>query len=121
MKMGEDAADMLKHTYGVNQHLIYTINKKWSIGLRGEWNDAEGTFFDIPPITGGKGTNLYAVTAAANWNIFKNVTLRPEIRYDWSFYKSGFKPFGGQDPNGPAGQGQYANQLSGGVSVVASF
>ncbi len=121
MKMGGANPDVLKHTYGVNQHLYYTINKKWSIGLRGEWNNAEGTFFDIPPITGGQETNLYALTFAANWNIFKNVTIRPEVRYDWSFYKNGFKPFGGQDPLADKLQGRYADQLSGGMAVVASF
>ncbi len=110
--------NMTKKSYGINQHLIYTINKKWSAGVRFEWLSGKGTFCDIAPITGapasmaGQGTDLYEITFAVNWNVLPNVNIRPELRYDWSFYKGGFKPFG---------NGTESDQLMGGCAVTWSF
>lgn len=118
MKMEADKNDIIKKSYGINQHLIYTINKKWSAGVRFEWLSGRGTFCDIAPITGatpdgaGQGTNLYELTFAVNWNVLPNVNIRPELRYDWSFYKGGFKPFG---------NGTESEQLMGGCAVTWSF
>ena len=99
--------------YGLNQHLIYTINPKWAVGLRGEWHHAKGTIFDIPPFTGGGlGGDLYALTLGANWNICPKVTIRPELRYDWADYSSGWKPFGNNNKS---------EQITGGGSVVVMF
>lgn len=115
---GAIIGDVIKKSYGINQHLIYTINKKWSVGTRFEWLSGKGTFCDIAPITNpdpsgaGQGTDLYALTFCANWNLLPNVNIRPELRYDWSFYKGGFKPFGGGDES---------EQLTGGLSVTVSF
>ena len=97
---------------GINQHLIYTINKCWAVGLRAEWSHARGTLFDLPHLTGGSGGNLYSLTLGANWTPNKWFILRPEIRHDWSKYSNGFKPFGGETK---------ANQLSAGCSVVVKF
>ena len=54
-----------------------------------------------------------------NWNPYKNLNIRPELRYDWSFYRNGFKPFGGYDP--VTGNGRYSDQLTGGLAVTYSF
>ncbi len=123
--MGDDGSgnivnhgNLTKKSYGINQHLICTINKKWSAGFRFEWLSGHGTFCDIAPITGaqpgtaGQGTDLYELTFAVNWNVLPNVNIRPELRYDWSFYKDGFKPFGGGDES---------EQLMGGCAVTWSF
>ncbi len=104
--------NQVKKNYGINQHLTYAINKKWSAGVRFEWMSAQGTFCDIPPITGGQGTDLYALTFAVNWNVLPSVNIRPELRYDWSFYKNGFKPFD---------NGMESEQLMGGCAVTWSF
>lgn len=85
--------DYSTRSVGVNQHLTYTINKRWSVGVRGECFRAEGTMFDIPTLTGGQGGNLYAFTLAANWTPVSYFTLRPELRCDWSDYDNGFRPF----------------------------
>ena len=108
------------NAYGINQHLIYTICPKWSVGLRGEWHRAEGTLFDAQPYTwtnvaqdnGGQGGDLYALTFGANWNITPKFTIRPELRYDWADYNNGWKPFG---------NGTKSEQLSGGGSMIVKF
>ena len=98
---------------GINQHLVYTVNKSWAVGLRGEWSNNNGTLFDIPPYTnGGEGCDIYALTLGANWTPNTWFTLRPEIRYDWSDYRNGFRPFANQT---------HANQLSAGGSFIVKF
>ncbi|MGL4941879.1 MAG: carbohydrate porin [Thermoguttaceae bacterium] len=87
------AGNYTTRSAGCNQHLIYTINKKWSVGVRGEYHRAEGTMFDMQHLTGGQGTDLYQFTLAANWTPVSYFTLRPELRCDWANYDNGFKPF----------------------------
>jgi len=107
------APDYTTNAYGINQHLIRTISSKLSLGLRGEWHRAEGTIFDIPPITrGGQGGDIYALSFGANWNVSPKITIRPELRYDWANYDNGWQPFGG---------GTKSEQLTGGGSVVMKF
>jgi hypothetical protein len=109
---GGQTGDLSRKSYGLNQHLTYTINKKWSVGTRFEWMNGKGTFIDLAPFTGGQGTNIYDITVAANWNMTDHITIRPELRYDWTFYHNGFKPFGG---------GIDKDQLSGGVALIVIF
>jgi hypothetical protein len=104
--------DYTSKAYGVNQHLIYTFNDRWKGGLRAEWHHADGTMFDIPLLTGGESGDIYAITLGLNWNPMPCFTVRPELRYDWTHYANGFKPFN---------NGQASDQLSGGCSVLVSF
>ena len=98
---------------GINQHLIYTINKEWAAGLRAEWSHGKGTLFDIPDGQGNyRGYDLYALTLGANWTPNKWLIVRPELRHDWSDYNSGFRPFA---------NGTKANQLSGRGSFIVKF
>ena len=98
--------------YGINQHLIYTISPHWAVGLRAEWSQGHGTIFDLPYLTGGDGGDIYALTLGANWTPNNWFILRPEVRYDWTKYDNGCKPFAG---------GTQPNQLTAGVSVVVKF
>ena len=91
---------------GINQHLIYTINKQWATGLRFEWNRGKNSLFDV---SGGEGYQLYALTLGANWTPNKWLILRPELRHDW--YNGGT----------PFANGTKANQLSGGGSCIVKF
>ena len=100
------------HCGGINQHLIHTINKAWAVGLRGDWSNNHGTLFDIPPVSGGEGGDLYAISLGANWTPNTWFILRPEIRYDWSNYYNGFQPFA---------NGTQANQLTAGGSFIVKF
>jgi len=93
---------------GLNQHLIYTINKQWAAGLRAEWTRGKGSLFDRT----GAGGDLYALTLGANWTPNKWLIVRPELRYDWSQYNNGFRPYA---------NGTKANQLSGGGSCIVKF
>ena len=97
---------------GINQHLIYTIDKAWAVGLRGEWANNNGTIFDVPPITGGEGCDLYSLTLCANWTPNTWFILRPELRYDWSNFNNDFYPFG---------YGTQSNQFSAGASFIVKF
>ena len=107
--------DSSGNAYGINQHLIYTINPKWSVGLRGEWHRAMGrAFFNYAnnAFEGGTFGDLYALTLGANWNVCEDVMIRPELRHDWANYNSVWKPFA---------NGTKSEQLSGGVSMVVKF
>jgi len=109
------AFDPSGNAYGINQHLIYTINPKWAVGLRGEWHRAMGrAFFNFAnnALEGGTMADLYALTLGANWNVCEDVMIRPELRHDWANYNSVWKPFG---------NGTKSEQLSGGVTLVVKF
>ena len=79
--------------YGINQYFLYTINPKWSIGTRVEWfRDEDGTrvmgIGNLPGAYGWLGAAGYAgdfteVTLGLNYKPHANVTLRPEVRWDW--------------------------------------
>ena len=105
-KTGSDA-------WGVNNHLIYQVSDKLSLGLRGEFHHSRGSMFDQPAITGGKGGDLWEVTLAANYKLNPKLTLRPEVRYDYADYSNGYKPFGGDESE--------KGQLCGGMSFIATF
>ena len=95
--------------YGVNQYLFYTINECWKAGLRAEWfRDDDGA-----RVTGLRNPsnsifgdnfvgNFYEVSAGLNWTPSANLTVRPELRYDWVDQSlpvpvAGARPYDGQD------------------------
>lgn len=78
--------------YGLNQYLLYAINKCWSANLRVEWmRDDDGMRIGGPGnMEGvrawdgfGYAGNFYNVTAGLNWRPTGNWLIRPEIRWDW--------------------------------------
>lgn len=101
------------YAWGVNNHLIYTVNDKLSVGLRGEYHYSHGSFFDLPVVTGGEGGSLWEITLAANYKLTKKITFRPELRYDHADYDNGYRPFGGDESKN--------GQLCGGVSFIVMF
>jgi hypothetical protein len=76
--------------YGINQYLFYTMNDCWKAGFRLEWfRDDDGA-----RVTGLRNpTNaifgdffagdFYEFSAGLNWTPSANLTVRPELRYDW--------------------------------------
>ncbi len=56
--------------YGINQYLFYTLNDCWKVGGRVEWWKAGGV-------------SVYEATAGLNYIPHPNLTIRPEVRYDW--------------------------------------
>jgi hypothetical protein len=99
--------------WGINNHLIRTFTDKFSMGLRCEFHHSLNSTFDLIPVTGGQGGDLWNVTLAAHYKMTPKVTFRPEIRYDCADYRNGFRPFGGDASK--------KNQLCGGASFVVMF
>ncbi len=88
--------------YGINQELLYTLNKKWAFGARLEWSHD----IDWPD------EEKYTFTLGANWKPTKRLTVRPEVRYDKYDGFDYFTDKGGVD---------HADQISGGLSAYLSF
>ncbi|HAD59806.1 MAG TPA: porin [Planctomycetaceae bacterium] len=55
---------------GINNYLLYTVSDKVRVGMRAEWwrNDV---------------ASQYAITGGVNYRPPENITVRPEIRYNW--------------------------------------
>ncbi len=65
--------------YGVNQYLSYDVMDELAAGLRFEW------FRDEDGVRVGFGPNSYfEITGGLNWKPASFLTVRPEVRYDWS-------------------------------------
>jgi len=112
------------HSFGVNNHLIYTVTEKLSVGFRGEYHHSHGSTFDnrgvtIGPVSGigGQGGDIWSFTLATHYKINPKTTFRPEIRYDYADYSNGYRPFGGSADNAQ----RKNDQLSGGVSFIVMF
>ena len=116
---------------GVAQYLVYTINDVLSAGIRGEvWRDSQGFFVaafpgnrdfvnfekGLPATAIAYGPTTYsAITAGVNFKppltgFLKGLTVRPEIRYDWTLNNS--KPFSA---------GTRGNQFTLGLDAIVSF
>ncbi len=75
----EDAAGATKReTFDINQYLIKTLSDRWAVGGRFEWYQNEGIF-----AAPGSTSDIYALTLGANYKPHANVTVRPEVRWDW--------------------------------------
>ena len=108
--------------YGINNHFLYKLNDQWSVGTRFEWlRNNSGLFADgddpAIPFIG----DFYQVTLGLNWNPWENVSIRPEVRYDWC--RGGITPFGPSNEFGglPANKGTRSDQVSGGCGMVITF
>ncbi|MFG0263109.1 MAG: porin [Novipirellula sp. JB048] len=66
-----------RETFDITQYLIYQVNDCWSYGTRFEWYDAKSG------VLAGNNVDVYALTAGVNYKPYANVTIRPELRYDW--------------------------------------
>ena len=80
----------------LTNYLYYTFNEKWSVGGRFEWfQDTHGSriapFYPYENLvqrpgfsSWTSGQNYYNMTLGLNWKPRHYITLRPEIRWDWS-------------------------------------
>ncbi|TWT52602.1 hypothetical protein Pla22_02260 [Rubripirellula amarantea] len=66
----------VRDTFGINQYLIKTLSDCWAVGGRFEWYNQEGVF-------SAAESDIYALTLGANYKPHANVTVRPEVRFDW--------------------------------------
>lgn len=103
--------------YGLNNELIYQYSKKWAFGVRfGLLNSS------TPELLPGLGTtdlsagDWYTISLGANWTPTKWLTVKPEVRYDWtddpaqSVFNYGYPNYAGS-----------TYQVSGGLSAVVKF
>jgi len=97
---------------GFNLNFIYKVNERWSAGTRYEWLKARKTLFDLTYLTSGSGTEINSLAFAVNWQPTLRVNFRSEIRYDWSDYNNGYKPFDNRTQN---------NQLVFGCAMTVKF
>ncbi|MDR0611571.1 MAG: porin [Planctomycetaceae bacterium] len=95
------------NSYGIANYLTYQFNGRWGIGFRAEWANLANLveFY-------GYGTDISEYTLGVNWKPYSNISIRPEIRYDYSADKTGTKPFN---------NGKDRDQFSGGITGVVSF
>lgn len=92
-------------SYGLNNELIYKLNRCWAFGLRGEWYREREEGHDI---------DFYQVSYGVNWTPAKRLTIRPEVRYDWVNGDGDHAVAFGNDHN-------RSTQLSGGISAVMKY
>lgn len=89
--------------YGLNQYLFYTLDDCWKAGLRAEWfrDDDGARVVGVRPgndTPGGHAGHFYNITAGLNWTPNVNLTLRPEVRWDWFDGSNAIdEPFDGHD------------------------
>ncbi|MDR1965027.1 MAG: porin [Planctomycetaceae bacterium] len=75
--------------YSFAQYLQWEWSERFALGLRGEWFRDDGQsriqkdfvdsyFYRL------EGNDYFQITLGANWKPTRFITIRPEIRYDWS-------------------------------------
>lgn len=74
--------------YGVDQYLYYTLNDCWKAGARFEWfRDEDGTRIGLNGASNPNNPRFigdaYSVGLGLNWTPTTNLTVRPELRWDW--------------------------------------
>jgi hypothetical protein len=96
--------------WGANAVVTYQVQPQLSWSLRGEhFSDPDG--FILFPTTTARG-DFNAVTTGFRYDVNKNLSLRPELRYDW---------FDGRDHDRPYGNGRDGTQLSTMVEALYYF
>ncbi len=113
--------------YGINQHLLYSINKHWGAGVRYEWfRDDDGTRIlglgnlDAQGWSGPSGApgfagNFNQFTMGLNYKPKANLSLRPEVRWDW------YDGTGNSNGLQPFGAGTSSHQTTFAADVVLTF
>jgi hypothetical protein len=100
-------AENSAYTYALMNELVYCVNKRWAFGTRFGvlgGGDAGNDLFNVA------GVDLYTVSLGANWTPNQWLTVKPEVRYDWTDEKAAL-----------FNTGTNSYQLSGGMSAVVKF
>ena len=102
------------NAYGLNNEFIYQANKKWAFGTRFgmlHTNTFAAQIFGGEDYGIESGFEMYTVAIGANWTPNKWLTVKPELRYDWTDRPvTRIFASGAQD-----------HQVSGGLSAVVKF
>lgn len=102
--------------YGFTNYLTHELHKKLLVGMRYGWfNDVDGTrVFPRAGFPANAPGAYNGLTFGLNYLPHKNVTIRPEVRWDW------FDAHGALPP-GPFDGGTNRNQFMAAVDLVISF
>ncbi|QRY78143.1 outer membrane beta-barrel protein [Pseudomonas sp. PDNC002] len=94
--------------WGINSVVTYQQRKDLSYSLRGEYfRDRDG--YILP---GGQRGDLNALTVGLRYDVNANLSIRPELRYDW------FDPL---EHDAPFGNGRDRTQLTGLIEALVYF
>lgn len=109
----------------VSQSLQWHWTEKLALGLRGEWFRDDGhrriLQRDTDSILGKvNGRDYFGLTLGLNWRPTRYLTVRPEVRYDWSdvSVESEFESF---RQKGVFDNGNRGEQLTFGVDMTLRF
>ncbi|MDU9393248.1 outer membrane beta-barrel protein [Pseudomonas sp. zfem002] len=96
--------------WGVNAAATYQYRPDLSFSVRGEhFSDPDG--FTLFPTSTARG-DYNAITTGLRWDVNGNLSLRPELRYDW---------FDARDHDRPFGNGRDRSQLTALVEALVYF
>jgi len=113
--------------YGINQYLIYEFDQTTSAALRVEWfRDQDHSRVAVPVKFNPGGTtflggNYIAVTGGVNLRPNDNVTIRPEVRWDYSDLKGNGGVPGGDPSLRAFDDARHSSQVTAAVDVIISF
>lgn len=100
--------------YSLTGYLFVDLNDHWSAGSRLDWfRDEDGQRVNV---NGAGPGSYYEATLGLNWYPCSNLTIRPEVRWDW--FDGQGRPFHSRD-GGMSGTD--ASQFTGGLDVVLVF
>jgi hypothetical protein len=68
--------------YGLNAAIRLMLRPELHFNLRGEWLRDENGAHVLWGSVGAGGGDVYAITAGLSWDVWKSLSLRPEVRYD---------------------------------------
>lgn len=98
------------HWWGANAVVTYQIRPDLSFSVRGEhFSDPDG--FTLFPTTTARG-DFNAITAGFRYDLNHNVSIRPELRYDW---------FDAIEHDRPFDNGRDRTQLTATVQALVYF
>jgi hypothetical protein len=116
--------------YGINQYLLYKLNRYWSLNMRVEWmRDDDGARIagpgNIPGVYAfdGRGFagDFYGITCGAIWRPHPNLMVRPEVRWDRFDGPPGLIGPAPGVAGLPFNNGLDSDQLTAAVDVIFTF
>lgn len=86
--------------FSIAQYLQWELTEKLSVGFRAEWFRDDGHSRIQKGAVSSDWLNLagkdyFELTLGLNWKPTRYITIRPEIRYDWSNVRYNYTPYGG--------------------------
>src|SRR6185436_7980249 len=109
------------NAYGV--YASMTINEKLSLHLRGEYATTDTSLFGSAPNLPGGNSEIVAATATLQYDLWKNVLSRLEVRWDHLAGDNDATHFGGNgtNPGGAPSTGHLQNYYTIALNLIYKF